>query len=194
MVQLDEGENMVKTFFHHPFPFFMFVVKTIIVSLPCYVVATFFQGLMSPMDMFIVYAVISAIFVLIIAYEASLYFLDRLIITNIRIIHVEWKNLFDVDESEAEFEEIQDIETREHGILSAVPFLNYGSFEVATASTKIAVIFHNAGDPESIKHFIYHLEQKPSSIRVKTESPEPSTYDRAYEEESEEAGIIRRGD
>gem|GEM_PF-628089 len=194
MMQLDEDESRVKTFFHHPFPFVLTALKAAIASLPFFFVATFFSGLLDTVQMFLVYLSIAGVFLLAIAYLGAIYFLDRLVITNKRVIHVEWKSLFNVEESEAEFEGIQDIETTEHGILSAIPLFDYGNFEVSTASSKVAVVFDNANDPEGIKHFIYHLQRKPSRIVVEAESPEAQINDRTYEKDSQAAGIRRSDD
>lgn len=192
MVKLDDNESKVKTYFHHPFPFFLRAVKIAFVSFPFFFVATFFQGLLDDVQAFFMYLGIASVFSLIILYSGVIYFLDRIVITNKRLIHVDWKNLFERQETEADFNDIQDIETSEFGILSNFPLFDYGTFHVETASSKASIIFKDASDPEGIKHFIYHLQQKPS--RIMTEAPlESSTYDRAYEEKSEEAGV-RRGD
>ncbi len=191
MPLLKEDESKIKTFFHHPFPYFMRSVQIAVVSFPFFFVASFFQGTLDATTMFFVYLGISAVFALIIAYDGLLYFLDRIIVTNKRIIHVDWRSLLDREETEADLNDIQDISTKEYGILSAIPLFDYGTFHVETAASKAAIIFKDATDPEGIKHFIYHLQQKPSRILV--ESLESSTYDRANEEKNEEAGVGRIG-
>ncbi len=171
-MRLDSDESKIKTFLHHPLPFVFMVIKTAIASLPFFLVASFFRDVLDSTQMFYTYAAITGIFVLIVAYEALVYFLDRLVITNKRIVHVDWKTLFRVEESGAEFHEIQDIETTGPGILAIFPFLNYGKFILETAATTTAIIFKNATDPEGIKHFIYHLQQKHSIImEAPLESP-----------------------
>lgn len=187
-MRLDDDEIKVKSFFHHFLPFLFFAVKLAIVSLPFYLVATFFRDLIGRNNMFLAYLGITLVFLLVALYESFLYFMDRLVITNKRIVHIEWKNLFNVEESGAEFKEIQDIETSEPGILSRIPLFDYGKFILETAATKTAIVFINAADPEGIKHFIYHLQRKPS--RMVAEPPfESPLYDRKDEEEIEEATI-----
>lgn len=182
-------ENKIKTFFHHPFPFFVRAVQIAVVSFPFFLVATFFYTLLDTTQMFLVYLGISAVFALIITYDGLIYFLDRIVVTNRRIIHVDWKNLFDRSETEADLNDIQDITTKEYGILSSLPIFDFGTFHVETSASKVAIIFHDAADPEGIKHFIYHLQQKPS--RILNESLESTTNDRTYEEKSEQAGVGR---
>jgi len=187
-MRLDDDEIKVKSFLHHPLPFFFLLVKIAIVSLPFYFVATFFRDLLGQNSMIMTYVIISLVFTFVIIYESFLYFMDRLVVTNKRIVHIEWKNLFDVEESGAEFKEIQDIETTEPGILSHIPLFDYGKFILETAATKTAIVFINATDPEGIKHFIYQLQRKHS--RMVADPPfEMPLYDRANQEETEEAGI-----
>lgn len=191
-MRLNEDESKIKTFFHHPLPFVVTTLKTAMVSFPFFFVAWFFNGVLDSSQLLFAYFLIGTVFVLIIGYRGLVYFLDRLIVTNKRIIYVDWKTLFDVGESGAEFNEIQDIETSEHGILSSIPLFDYGTFHVETSATKTSITFYNAIDPEGIKYFIYHLQKKPS--RIENGSPlESTTYDRAYEEKSEEAGVGRGG-
>ena len=80
--------------------------------------------------------------------------------TNKRIIHVDWKKLTQRNEAAAEHEDIQEIWTKEKGIFSAVPILDYGLFRLETASKNMAILFEDAPDPEGIKKYIYDL--KPS--------------------------------
>lgn len=189
-MHLVENENKIRTFFHHPFPYFVRAVKIAFISFPFFFVASFFQGLLDPTQMFFLYFGIGFVFALILLNDALLYFLDRIIVTNKRIVHVDWVTIFKRSESEADLNDIQDIQTSEFGVLSAIPLFDYGTFQVETASSKISILFKNATDPEGIKHFVYHLQQKPS--RILNEALESTTYDRAYEEKTEEAGVGRR--
>ncbi len=189
-MHLVENENKIRTFFHHPFPYFVRAVKIAFISFPFFFVASFFQGLLDPTQMFFLYFGVGFVFALILLNDALLYFLDRIIVTNKRIVHVDWITIFKRSESEADLNDIQDIQTSEFGVLSAIPLFDYGTFQVETASSKISILFKNATDPEGIKHFVYHLQQKPS--RIMTEALESTTYDRAYEEKTEEAGVGRR--
>lgn len=190
-MKFKEDENKIKTFFHHPLPYFFRAVQIAFVSFPFFFVATFFQGVLDQVQMFFVYTGIAAVFALIIAYDGLLYFLDRIVVTNKRIIHVDWKSLVDRNETEADLNDIQDISTKEYGILSSLPIFDYGTFHVETAASKAAIIFNNATDPEGIKHFIYHLQQKPS--RIMAESLESQANDRTNAQKSEEAGVARTG-
>jgi hypothetical protein len=101
---------------------------------------------------------IFALFALIIVYVALIYWLDKLIITNHRIIYIDWKYLTVRDESEALLNDIQDIQTEEKGILSTFAIFDYGLLRLDTASSYITIEFFQAPDPEGIRKFIYHVK------------------------------------
>ena len=86
--------------------------------------------------------------------------------------------------------DIQDIETRETGVLSFLPFFDYGSFTLQTASAHTTIDFDNAPDPEGIKHFIYHLAVKPN--RIRPVAPHEHTDDKARQTADETATVARR--
>lgn len=53
--------------------------------------------------------------------------------------------------------DIQDIKTSEKGLISYIPFLDYGTFALETASAKTTILFEQAPDPEGIRQYIYHV-------------------------------------
>lgn len=165
-MHLKNNELLIKTFHHHPLPFIIQLVKISCISFPFFLVASFFQGTLENGQMILIYSTIALLFMGIIVHEGVLYFIDRIVVTNQRILHINWKSIFVREENEAELEDIQDMKTIEMGVLSKLRIFDYGTFEVQTAGAKIAILFHNANDPEGIKNFVYHLEQKPSKIRA----------------------------
>lgn len=187
-MHLQKDENYIKNVHHHPVVFILRALKIAIVSLPFYLVAAFFSGVLSGMQMFLAYLGIFTMFGLIMFYDLILFYLDRLIITNRRIVHIDWKSIFNRTEHEAELVDIQDIATEEAGIFSAIPIFDFGTFRLETASTKTTIIFKDAPDPEGIKNFIYHLNLKPNRIGgniTLANDPARQIYD-------EEAAVIRR--
>ena len=163
-MQCQPDETRIRSFYHHPVPYLWRAVKVLLISLPFFFVASFFLGTLDSATMMMIYVGIGAIFGLILLHDALLYFLDRIVVTNRRIVYVNWKNLFTREESEANLDDIQDIDTSEFGILSKIWLFDYGSFHVETAASKSAIIFEKAADPEGIKNFIYQLQRKSSSI------------------------------
>jgi len=185
---LQENECLIKTFHHHPITFVFKALNFIVVSIPFYFVATFFSGLLSPIQMVWVYAGITGVFGLLMAYELYFFYFDRLVITNRRILHVDWTGAFSRAEHEAELSDIQDVGTEEAGLLAFLPIFDFGKFVVETASTKTTITFTDAPDPEGIKHFVYHLNVKPSRIGGSL-TPVDDTARYVYDEE---AAISRR--
>lgn len=163
-MHLAQDENILKTFYHHPLPLLLRICGIWIVSFPFFFVSSFFQGLLNRDQMLLVYGGILIAFFLITIYTIALYFLDRVVVTNKRILHIDWKGLFLNCETEADLSDIQDIEIQEPGLLASFKLFNFGTFRVETASATASIIFKNASEPESIKNFIYHLQIKPSKI------------------------------
>ncbi len=120
----------------------------------------------------IIFAVVSFFIGVIIALISFDYILDKLIITNYRIIWVDWQSIFKREEHEAELIDIQDIETLEKGILSKVKFFDYGLLGIETAASKSCIIFKDCPNPEEVKTFILSTMQKQrGGIREKHEPP-----------------------
>lgn len=161
----------------------------LIVSLPFYLMAAFLSAVLSTSTMVMTYGGITLIFGLVMAYDLTLYYFDRLVITNRRIVHVDWKSAVKREEYEAEITDIQDITTEEAGIFAFLSIFDYGTFKLETASTKTSIIFTEAPDPEGIKHFIYHMQIKPSRIGGSILTPIDDT---ARQTVDEEAAISRR--
>ncbi len=165
---LQTDECVIREYHHHPFRFFVRAVKILTVSFPFFFLAFLFRDVFSTLEIAGIYTVIAIIFLAIAGYSSLIFYLDRLVMTNQRVIHIDWHGLFARDESEAEYSDIQDIETRENGILSNLKIFDYGYIIIQTASKKISIMFEDANDPEGIKHFIYHLQRKPATIRLKS--------------------------
>jgi hypothetical protein len=186
-MHLKSGENFIKEFHHHPVPFVFRAIKIAIVSLPFFLVASFFQNTLPGATMTYIYSGIALIFALLIVHDGVLFFWDKLIITNTRIVHVNWKSLFKREESEVELADIQDIDSVEKGILSNLKLFDYGLFRIETASSMASIVFTDVTDPEGIKDFIYHLQVKPSKIEPISSS---SQHDSKTKDSTEEKTSI----
>lgn len=164
-MHLQENEQIVKVFHHHPTARFFRALGIVVAGLPFYFVAWFFRDVFTSPQMFWLYSLVGIFHFFFLFYDSFLYHLDRLVITNRRILYIDWNGALSNTEHEAELVDIQDIETREKGFFSLLGFLDYGDFTLETASTRTTIHFPNAPDPEGIKHFIYHLNIKPNRIR-----------------------------
>jgi hypothetical protein len=157
-MDLREGEKILKVYHHHPTPFVFDLLKIILGSFPFFLLLYLFGPTMSQKVYIWAHLIVVFVFILILIYQALVYWLDRLIVTNNRIILIDWKYLTKRDEFEAELTDIQDITTKEKGILSTFWFLDYGTFSVQTASYMSIIEFTEAPDPEGIRQFIYRIK------------------------------------
>ena len=157
-MQLREGEQVLKVFHHHPTPFVFALGKIILGIFPFFLFLYLFESTMDPKIYFWCHVFVIGVFVIILKHHAFVYWMDRLIITDKRVIYVNWKFLTIRDEDETELADIQDIHTKEKGLLAAVKIFDYGLFKLQTASHITAITFDNAPDPEGIRHYIYHIK------------------------------------
>lgn len=189
VMKLQDNEQIVKVFHHHPTARIFRGLGIVLAGLPFFFCAWFFRGVLDSTQMFWVYMSVFLINFSILMYDSILYYLDRLIITNRRVLYIDWNGAFSNTEHEAELIDIQDIETREKGIFAFFSFLDFGDFTLETASTHTTIHFPSAPDPEGIKHFIYHLTLKPNRIRGDGLTP---TDDKTRETSEHAATVARR--
>lgn len=189
---LKENEQVIKVLHHHYTALFFRELKVVILSVPFFFIAYLLSFAVEFQVSLIVFSAIALIFAAVMLYDGLLYHLDRLIITNMRILYIDWKNPFSRSEHEAELNDIQDIETKETGILSFLPFFDYGDFILETASAHTIIKFNQAPDPEGIKHFIYHINRKPNRIgSAENINLANDRAPKAAEEPEEEVAISR---
>ena len=154
-MHLRQGEKTLKLFRHHPFPYAIRVFKISISSVPFYFLLYLLRTGMSGTAFLLSAFVITFLFLIVLVYDGFLYWLDRLVITNYRIVYINWPFFSMKNEFEAEIADIQDIETREQGIFSYFRIFDFGLFEVQTAASRVTITFRDAPDPEGIKHFVF---------------------------------------
>lgn len=83
------------------------------------------------------------------------YYLDLWVVTNMRILDMEQKGLFNREVTECYISKIEDMTVEIKGVLPT--FLNYGDLYLKTASEKGELIFREIFDPNHIKNIV--LEQ-----------------------------------
>lgn len=159
-MQLREGERIVKVFHHHPTPFVFDVLKVIVGTFPFFLLLFLFESVLSTYWYVILHLVVFGLFSLVILYVSLIYWLDKLIITDARIIHIDWKYLTVRDEAEALLKDIQDIQTEEKGILSMFWIFDYGLLRLDTPSSYVTIEFKDAPDPENVRKYIFSLKQQ----------------------------------
>ncbi len=159
-MKLQPNEQIIKVYHHHPFYFVMRGLKIWLASLPFLFVAYIFSQMLSVYTQAWIYVGIVAAFALVHFYDFMIYYLDTLVVTNRRIVHLDWLNLFKYVETQAMLDDIQNIETQEMGFISKFYIFDFGTFILETASTRTTVHFNEAPDPEGIKFFLYNLAKR----------------------------------
>lgn len=167
-MRLREGEMILRTVKRHSTPYIVKILKIVLVALPFYIVIFLISSEIPLVTGF--FLVLSFFLGIIVTLISLDFLLDKLIITNKRVIWVNWKSPFKKEEHEAELLDIQDIETREKGILSKLPIFNYGFLEIETASSKTCICFIDCPHPDQVKHFILsRMEKQRGGIHEKWE-------------------------
>jgi hypothetical protein len=158
-MHLREGEEILKIYRHHPTPFVKQILIALIGTAPFYFLLFMLKEGLSVKLFLIISISVFVIFSLVVAYLSLVYWLDKFIVTNQRIVFVDWRLLTVKDEAETFFDEIQEITTREKGFLSYLKVFDYGTIAIETASAHVVIEFPNAPDPEGIRRFIYHIRE-----------------------------------
>ncbi len=159
-MHLSPDERILKVYHHHYFPYAILLAKTIGASIPFYFVLFLFADAIDGNALLLLNAAIVLLFLLVVAYITFVYWMDRLIITNKRVVYIDWKFITIRTESEAKLNDIQDVRTVERGVLSSIPFLDYGIVTIRTASDKTLIEFPEAPNPEAIRHVIYQIQKQ----------------------------------
>lgn len=156
-MHLREGEQILKIFHHHPTPFVFDIFKLILAAIPFFVVLFILKESFNTKWFVIAYVILILCFALVVAYMSFIFWMDRLVVTNHRIVYVNWKMLSIREEAEAFHREIEEIMTQEKGIFSYFKTFDYGTIRIETAAAHVNIDFRDAPDPEGIRKFIYHI-------------------------------------
>lgn len=159
-MHLQVNEVILRVIHHHPTPFVAQVFKLVLAFFPFFLLLFVGQDSVSTASFMTAELVLFAFFALVLVYLGLIFWLDKLVITNHRIIYINWKFLTVRNESEARLEDIQDVRTKERGILSYFIVFDYGLFQVDTASSSAILVFDNAPNPEGIRQYVYHLRSQ----------------------------------
>jgi hypothetical protein len=159
-MKLQQDEKIIKVYHHHKIFFLLRGLKIWMASLPFFLLASVFTIIMPTWLDWTVFTAIIALFVAIQAYDILMYYLDTLVITNQRLVHLDWINPLRYIETQAGLDDIENIESHENGFLSKVNIFDFGLFMIETASTKTIISFPEAPDPEGIKFFVINLSRK----------------------------------
>lgn len=170
-MHLQEGEAVLRTVNRHLTPYWIRMIGIAAVAVPLYGLAFWFLSESNSNWPFWILAGLSIFLGIVIATSSLDYLLDKLIITNKRVVWINWKSIFRRAEHEAEFLDIQDIDIVEKGILAKLNIFDYGFLEVETAASKTCIAFEDCPNPEEVKNFILlQVEKKRGGIYEKREA------------------------
>lgn len=157
-MHLGEGEEIVKIYHHHPTPYIYRMLKIILATFPFLLILFVSQESFHTTSSYIIaHVVVLVFFSIVVLYVSLIYWLDKLVVTNQRVVYIDWQFLTIRKEVEALLEDIQDIATQENGFLAFFKVFDYGTIKVETASSHVTLQFNDAPDPEAIRKFIYHV-------------------------------------
>lgn len=161
MIQLHEGEKLVKTIRRHWFVVALDVLIFLILAIvPLFIITVVLnQGIRGAE---ISYGPIIAFFysvwllftwnIFAVAWTNN-YYLDVILITNRRLLKIDQISLFARDISEMRLERVQDINVETMGIIPSL--LNFGDLKVQTAGEEKEFVMHNIPNPNEIKNIIF---------------------------------------
>ena len=148
----------MKVYHHHPTPFVFKIMWIIVGILPFFFLIYLAKNSLSLFGFIIANAGFFLIFAFMSAYKAIIYWSDKLVVTNERIIYINWTGLTSRKECEAFLSDIEEIQTREKGFISKFYIFDYGQFRLETAASSVSIDYNEAPDPEGIRKFIYHIK------------------------------------
>lgn len=170
-MQLQEGEAVLRTVNRHLTPYWLHLAGIGVVAIPLYLLIFWMYSETEsswPLWLLGMFSILLGIIVAIFSLD---YLLDKLIITNRRVVWINWKSIFRRAEHEAEFLDIQDIDIVEKGVLAKLNIFDYGFLEVETAASKTCIAFQDCPNPEEVKNFILlQIEKKRGGIYEKREA------------------------
>ncbi|MDP3792167.1 MAG: PH domain-containing protein [bacterium] len=173
MFDLDQNETMVKKVRQHKLVLFFntFFLVIFVVAPPFLYYLAGNTVYVPGDDLALFFSIYSAI--LLFAWAAFFkkwtdYYLDVLIITDMRVIDIEQKGFFSRDIATISLDKIQDITVNINGVLAT--FLDFGTLKIQSAGEMTEFVIRDIPNPNKIKSIIYELHVKrleaPQSVKV----------------------------
>lgn len=157
-MQLREGEKILKTYRRHLFPMIVLIIEVLLGSVPFYLLIYFMMNNVSLGTLSVIIGVVTAIFSLLLLNVVFNDRLDKLVVTNHRIIMVDWKVIVFKSESEIDIKDIQEITLTTAGILANLKIFDFGTCLIETASHDLSIRFDDAPHPSEMRDFILSLK------------------------------------
>lgn len=146
-------ETVIQKYRHHPFPFFLQMLLMGFATVILYAGLPFFFANSSADTLFMAQVILGIVLVLFLLHLTLMYWGDALVLTNYRLVSIDWKFFTLQTEEEINLYGIREVETVDHGLLNYIPLFNYGTV-VVFSEGEARLTFPYAPAPDSIKHAI----------------------------------------
>ena len=155
---LKKNEQVLHTVYHHFLPYvirciYFFVFASIFLLFIRFVVEFL------PSYAFYLYLGTFLIYLLVFLNMTFIYWLDKLIITNQRLIYINWISITNVQENEINLKSIQDIGSFEKGLVRFIPFLSHGKIVIKSSAYKNDITFEEIGKANKVRTFITRISE-----------------------------------
>lgn len=154
-----EGEEVIVFIHRHWYTILTKVIFLILGMLVPFVILGIFGQVLSSLGLLSVYAVLWAVYYLILwyslFYSLTMYTLDTWIVTNMRIINSVQHGFFNRSISELSLDKIQDVSINVGGAMATM--LNFGDIKVQTAGSERHFVFEDTPHPQEVKDTIMQL-------------------------------------
>lgn len=182
-MHLRHGEVIRRRIRRHLTPYVLKLVFIGVIVLPLFTLLLLLPKDLDGEWVLVVFAIISIITGMAVTIISMDYLMDKLVVTNKRVVWVNWKTIFTREEREAELLDILDIESMEKGILSKLHIFDYGQLILETAAGRTCIQFDDCADPEGVKGFILEEIEKARNTAPKEPSGEAAKPPKPQEEE-----------
>lgn len=175
IIELQQGEQIMSTLRKHWILFFLEVAGlTVLFFIPFFISALPFSvPLLSPSSA----TFFGAVWMLVLFMRAFVvwtnYYFDIWIVTNMRLVDIEQKALFNRRSSTLELEHIEDITVHVDGFLESM--IGYGTLSVQTAARMQEFLINDIQYPEDAKQIIYSCQRQ---AKMEDQSKMVSAHDK----------------
>ena len=155
---LRKNEQVLHTVYHHFLPYLIRCFYFLIFMFIFLIFSRFLAEIFSDYST-LIYLFFGIVFILVFLNMTLIYWLDKLIITNQRLIYINWISITNVQENEINLKSIQDIGSFERGLIRFIPFLSYGKIVIKSSAYKFDITFEEIGKANKVRTFITQIAE-----------------------------------
>jgi len=155
---LRKNEQVLHTVYHHFLPYVIRCLYFVFFAFITLIFVRFLTELFSNHTS-LIYLISFVIFALVFLYMTLIYWFDKLIITNQRLIFINWISITNVHEREINLKDIQDIASFERGLIRFISVLSYGKIVIKSSAYKFDITFEEIGKANKVRTFITRITE-----------------------------------